>query len=76
MINTILQIIIFVASILLIVLCILQSNKGQNILNGFTNSGSNLFSSQKDVGYDKVITRIISVLIALFFILSLVEGLL
>lgn len=76
MINTILQIIIFVASILLIVLCILQSNKGQNILNGFTNSGSNLFSSQKDVGYDKVITRIIAVLIALFFILSLVEGLL
>lgn len=74
MINTVLQIAVFISALAIIVLCVLQSNKGQSVLNGLSNSG-NLFKNVKDVGYDKTITRIIIILIALFFILSAIEGL-
>lgn len=72
MVKTILQIIIFIISVLLIILCFIQSNKGQNVLNGLTNTGSNLFDNQKDVGIDKTINIAIYVMVALLFILSVV----
>lgn len=72
MIKTILQITIFIISILLVILCFIQTNKGQNVLNGLTNNGSNLFDNQKDVGIDKTINIAIYVMIALLFILSIV----
>jgi protein translocase SecG subunit len=72
MIKTILQIIIFIISVLLVILCFIQANKGQNVLNGLTNNGSNLFDNQKDVGIDKTINIAIYVMVALLFILSIV----
>ena len=61
MIRTVLQIIIFVDACAVAILCFLQANKGQSVLKGITDTGSSLFSANKEVGADKVITKIISI---------------
>lgn len=73
MINTILQIMMFIAAILLIILCFVQANKGQSVLNGLTSSSS-LFQKTKDDGFDKKITLTISGLAILIFLLTLIES--
>lgn len=74
MIRTVLQIIIFADACIVGLLCFLQSNKGQSVLKGITDTGSSLFSANKEVGADKVITKIISVMTAILFILTIIEG--
>lgn len=71
--KTITQVIIFICSAILIILCFLQANKGQNVLNGLTNQDTSLFNNIKEVGTDKVITKIISILIIIVFVLSILE---
>ena len=51
MIRTILQIAIFVMAVILIILCIIQSNNGSNVLDGLTNSSSELFETKKYFKY-------------------------
>lgn len=73
MIRTILQIIIFISAMIVGILCFLQANKGQSVLNGLNNVSSPLFDSIKEAGSDKIITRIIYILIIIVFILSIIE---
>lgn len=73
MIRTVLQIIIFVDACAVAILCFLQANKGQSVLKGITDTGSSLFSANKEVGADKVITKIISIMTAVLFILTIIE---
>ena len=72
--RTILQIAIFVAAVILIILCIIQSNNGSNVLDGLTNSSSELFETKKEVGFDKTITGIIFILMISVLVLSLIDG--
>jgi protein translocase SecG subunit len=74
MLRTALQIIIFIASVGLIILCFLQSNKGQNVLNGLANTSSSLFSTNKEISTDRNITKIIAVLLTIVFVLTIIEG--
>ena len=74
MIRMILQIAIFIMAIILTVLCIIQSNNGSNVLDGLTNSSSELFETKKEVGFDKTIIRIIFILMIAVLILSLIDG--
>ena len=72
--RTILQIAIFVAAVILIILCIIQSNNGSNVLDGLTNSNSELFETKKEVGFDKTITRLIFILMISVLVLSFIDG--
>lgn len=67
--KTGIQIALFTVSVILIILCYIKSNKGDDMLKGLSNSGSNLFSvSKKDIG-DRFITRVIWTLTAALFLL-------
>lgn len=67
--KTGIQIALFTVSVILIILCYIKSNKGDDMLKGLSNSGLNLFSvSKKDIG-DRFITRVIWTLIAVLFLL-------
>lgn len=76
--RTVMQIAIFIFSVILAILCFLQSNKGESVLNAFTAKNSPLFESgsAKEYGSDKLITKIISLLFIVIIVLTLVEGLL
>ena len=67
--KTVIQIALFTVSVILIILCYIKSNKGDDMLKGLSNSGSNLFSvSKKDIG-DRFITRVIWTLTAVLLLL-------
>ena len=74
--RTVMQIIVFILCIALIILCFLQSNKGDSVLNAFTAKNSPLFESGsvKEYGADKLITKIISVLFMVVVVLTIIEG--
>ena len=57
MFETILQGAMVVISIVLIILCLLQSGKSDDIVNALTGQSSNLFAEQKERGIDLVMSR-------------------
>lgn len=49
MFGTILNVLLVIISIVLIILCLLQSGKSDGIVNALTGQSSNLFAQQKNV---------------------------
>lgn len=72
--RQIIQICMFIIAILLIILCIIQSNKGSNVLDGLVNSNTELFENKKEFGFDKTISRVIAILMVVLLALSLIDG--
>ena len=72
--RQIIQICMFIIAILLIILCIIQSNKGSNVLDGLVNSNTELFENKKEFGFDKTISRVIAILMVALLALSLIDG--
>ena len=72
--RQIIQIISFIIALILILLCIVQANKGSNVLDGLVNSNTELFENKKEFGFDKTVSRIISVLMVVLLVLSLIDG--
>ena len=52
MFGTILNVLLVIISIVLIILCLLQSGKSDGIVNALTGQSSNLFAQQKERGAD------------------------
>ena len=68
MFETILMVIISVA---LIILCLLQSGKSDDIVNALTGQSSNLFAEQKERGVDLVMSRMTMILSIAFFVIAI-----
>jgi len=54
MFETILKVAMVIISVALIILCLLQSGKSDDIVNALTGQSSNLFAEQKERGVDLV----------------------
>lgn len=68
------QILLFVTAMLLGILCIIKSSRGDDVIRGLSSSGSNLFQiSKKDRG-DILVTRVIWGLTILLFVLMIVSA--
>ena len=61
-----------IISIVLIILCLLQSGKSDGIVNALTGQSSNLFAQQKERGADLIITRITAGLTIVFFVIAII----
>jgi len=61
-------ILLLIISILLIIVCIMQSGKAEGIINALTGQGSELFTHKKERGIDLILTRITAVLAVAFFV--------
>ena len=72
MFGTILNVLLVIISIVLIILCLLQSGKSDGIVNALTGQSSNLFAQQKERGADLIITRINAGLAIAFFIIAII----
>ena len=72
MFGTILNVLLVIISIVLIILCLLQSGKTDGIVNALTGQSSNLFAQQKERGADLIITRITAGLAIAFFIIAII----
>lgn len=72
MFGTILNVLLVIISIVLIILCLLQSGKSDGIVNALTGQSSNLFAQQKERGADLIITRITAGLAIAFFIIAII----
>ena len=72
MFGTILNVLLVIISIVLIILCLLQSGKLDGIVNALTGQSSNLFAQQKERGADLIITRITAGLAIAFFIIAII----
>ena len=72
MFGTILNVLLVIISIVLIILCLLQSGKSDGIVNALTGQSSNLFAQQKERGADLIITRITAGLTVAFFVISII----
>ena len=72
MFETILQGAMVVISIVLIILCLLQSGKSDDIVNALTGQSSNLFAEQKERGIDLVMTRMTMILAIAFFVIAII----
>ena len=57
MFETILKVAMVIISVALIILCLLQSGKSDDIVNALTGQSSNLFAEQKERGVDLVMSR-------------------
>ena len=72
MFGTILNVLLVIISIVLIILCLLQSSKSDGIVNALTGQSSNLFAQQKERGADLIITRITAGLTIAFFVIAII----
>ena len=72
MFGTILNVLLVIISIVLIILCLLQSGKSDGIVNALTGQSSNLFAQQKERGADLIITRITAGLTIAFFVIEII----
>lgn len=72
MFETILQGAMIVISIVLIILCLLQSGKSDDIVNALTGQSSNLFAEQKERGIDLVMSRMTMILAIAFFVIAVI----
>ena len=66
-----LEVLLIIVSIALIIVCLLQSGKSDDIVNALTGQSSNLFAQQKERGVDLVLTRITVGLGIAFFVIAI-----
>ena len=66
-----LKILLIIASVALIIVCLLQTGKTEDIVSALTGQSSNLFAQQKERGIDLVLTRITIGLGIAFFVLAI-----
>lgn len=71
MFDMILKIAMVVIAIVLIILCLLQSGKSDDIVNALTGQSSNLFTEQKERGIDLVMSRMTMILGVAFFVIAI-----
>ena len=57
---------------MLIILCLLQSGKSDDIVNALTGQSSNLFAEQKERGVDLVMSRMTMILAIAFFVIAII----
>ena len=70
MFDMILKIAMVVIAIVLVILCLLQSGKSDDIVNALTGQSSNLFAEQKR-GIDLVMSRMTMILGVAFFVIAI-----
>ena len=58
-------------AMVLIILCLLQSGKSDDIVNALTGQSSNLFAEQKERGVDLVMSRMTMILSIAFFVIAI-----
>ena len=68
---TILKVAMVIISVALIILCLLQSGKSDDIVNALTGQSSNLFAEQKERGVDLVMSRMTMILSIAFFVIAI-----
>ena len=73
MFDMILKIAMVVIAIVLVILCLLQSGKSDDIVNALTGQSSNLFAEQKERGIDLVMSRMTMIGVAFFVIAILLR---
>ena len=66
-----LKIAMVVIAIVLVILCLLQSGKSDDIVNALTGQSSNLFAEQKERGIDLVMSRMTMILGVAFFVIAI-----
>lgn len=71
MFDMILKIALVVIAIVLVILCLLQSGKSDDIVNALTGQSSNLFAEQKERGIDLVMSRMTMILGVAFFVIAI-----
>lgn len=71
MFGMILKIAMVVIAIVLVILCLLQSGKSDDIVNALTGQSSNLFAEQKERGIDLVMSRMTMILGVAFFVIAI-----
>ena len=71
MFETILKVAMVIISVALIILCLLQSVKSDDIVNALTGQSSNLFAEQKERGVDLVMSRMTMILSIAFFVIAI-----
>ena len=71
MFETILKVAMVIISVALIILCLLQSGKSDDIVNALTGQSSSLFAEQKERGADLVISRMTMILSIAFFVIAI-----
>ena len=71
MLETILKVAMVIISVALIILCLLQSGKSDDIVNALTGQSSNLFAEQKERGVDLVMSRMTMILSIAFFVIAI-----
>ena len=60
-----------ILKVALIILCLLQSGKSDDIVNALTGQSSNLFAEQKERGVDLVMSRMTMILSIAFFVIAI-----
>ena len=71
MFETILKVAMVIISVALIILCLLQCGKSDDIVNALTGQSSNLFAEQKERGVDLVMSRMTMILSIAFFVIAI-----
>lgn len=71
MFETILKVAMVIISVALIILCLLQSGKSDDIVNALTGQSLNLFAEQKERGVDLVMSRMTMILSIAFFVIAI-----
>ena len=71
MFETILKVAMVIISVALIILCLLQSGKSDDIFNALIGQSSNLFAEQKERGVDLVMSRMTMILSIAFFVIAI-----
>ena len=71
MFDMILKIAMVVIAIVLVILCLLQSGKSDDIVNALTGQSSNLFAEQNERGIDLVMSRMTMILGVAFFVIAI-----
>ena len=71
MFETILKVAMVIISVALIMLCLLQRGKSDDIVNALTGQSSNLFAEQKERGVDLVMSRMTMILSIAFFVIAI-----
>ena len=71
MFDMILKIAMVVIAIVLVILCLLQSGKSDDIVNALTVQSSSLFAEQKERGVDLVMSRMTMILSIAFFVIAI-----
>ena len=67
----ILNALLMIVSVALIIVCLLQSGKSDDIVNALTGQSSNLFAEQKERGIDLVMSRMTMILGVAFFVIAI-----